>query len=486
MKKLNIFLIGIISLFAGFSKVDASGNIKVNASSIYLGNSVTVTVTVSNAAAWTVRVGVSGAASSSDCGTLNFADSSSDAQNTTKVYTATCKPKRTGTVYFTLSGDTTDAGGATTNLSGNVSVTVKNKPTNVTPPSNNKPSNNKPGTVTPKSSVNYLKSLEVEGHQISPKFDKETNEYTIELASGTDLINIKASSEHSKATITGTGEKRLTEGVNNIDIIVTAENGSKRTYKIKAIVKEKDPIIVDIDGLKYTIIRKKEQLIDSSAFYSETSVKINNEQIPAYYGEVTGYTLVGLKNSDGIINLFIYDEKNNTYKLYRELNFSKVVFYPIDIDKNIPNKYKKYTTIINDTELTCYKINENDDFMLLYGLNVENNHEGFYIYDQVENTLQRYNGKIFDDINEEIFVLKRIIAGLFLIAIIVIITSAVQGTSNKNKRKKEPGLIYKPKTKEEKRLEVENKKEAKLLEKELKRKEKDSKKSKPKKRKKVI
>ena len=303
MKRFSIIFLGIITLFIGINKVSAGGSISVSANSIYLGNSVTVSVTVTEAAAWEVHIGVSGAASSSNCTGVDFADGSSDAKNTAKTYTTTCTPTKTGTINFSLSGNITNESGSTINLSGSKSVSVINKPVYTPPVQNTKPAQNTtPKPVTPKSSVNYLSSLVVEGSNLNPEFNKETLEYTVELESGTSLINIKATAQDNKALITGTGTKQVSEGANNFEIVVTAENGSKRIYKINAIVKEKDPIIVNIENDTYTVIRKKEQLPSSSSYYSESSVEINGEEIPAYFGEVTGYTLVGLKNNEGIIN----------------------------------------------------------------------------------------------------------------------------------------------------------------------------------------
>ena len=49
-------------------------------------------------------------------------------------------------------------------------------------------------------------------------------------------------------------------GENLITVKVTAENGNVRTYVIKAIVEEPNPIKVTIDNKEYTIVRKKEGL----------------------------------------------------------------------------------------------------------------------------------------------------------------------------------------------------------------------------------
>ncbi len=88
-----------------------------------------------------------------------------------------------------------------------------------------------------KSTNNYLKSLEVEGYNISPEFDKQTVDYTIDEEIYADKITIKAESDDSKARIDGIGEVQLISGENQCRIDVTAESGTIRTYiiKVKAI-----------------------------------------------------------------------------------------------------------------------------------------------------------------------------------------------------------------------------------------------------------
>lgn len=476
MKKVSYLLISVISFFALCSEVFASSNISMtkSSSSVTAGNSVTITLTIN---ATSPLFSIEGTMKCSGAGTnasvnLNWDDMSNSIKS--KSYSLKVTPTSAGTITCSTSNAraTDMASNSWQNLSASTSVSVAAKPVYNT----QKPTNS--GTVTPKSSVNYLKSLEIEDKEISPKFNKETSDYLVELEAGTTSINVKAAAEHNKAKVTGAGTINVSEGVNSIKVVVTAENGSKRTYTITATVKEKDPIIVDVDGKKYTVIRKKEHLPEASALYTSSKVIINDEEIPVYVGDVTGYTLVGLKDEDGIINLFTYDEENKKYNLYREFKFLPITFYPIAIDeKLIPNNYKKSKIVINEVELTCYKMSENDSFVLLYGVNIETNNEGFYIYDIEENTLQRYNDKIFDTVNEEMFILRSIVVGLFSIVVVVVVASAIQGTENKFKeRLLNPKKASMSKEKKEKskleREENENKKAAKLLEKDLKRKEK--------------
>ena len=84
-----------------------------------------------------------------------------------------------------------------------------------------------------KSTNNFLEDLQVEGYNITPQFDKQTLQYTIEEEVKTDSINIIAKPSDQKATISGAGTIKLIDGQNEYRVDVTAESGTVRTYIIK-------------------------------------------------------------------------------------------------------------------------------------------------------------------------------------------------------------------------------------------------------------
>ena len=80
---------------------------------------------------------------------------------------------------------------------------------------------------------NYLKSLYVSGYDISPRFAVSTNTaYTISVPSNVSSVSISATTVNANASISGTGTISLSQGTNTVNLVVTAQNGSKRTYKI--------------------------------------------------------------------------------------------------------------------------------------------------------------------------------------------------------------------------------------------------------------
>ena len=113
-----------------------------------------------------------------------------------------------------------------------------------------------------KSSDNYLTNLQIDGYRLTPEFDKQTLEYTIDGDIKTDEININATPSNEKATINGAGIIKIDEENNEYRIDVTAENGSVRTYIIK--LKE---------------IEKTEQQKNGEAEQTEGIVEQNNSKI---------------------------------------------------------------------------------------------------------------------------------------------------------------------------------------------------------------
>ena len=242
---------------------------------------------------------------------------------------------------------------------------------------------------------NYLKNLQVEGYEIS--FDKDTLEYSLELEPGTEKINISAKTEDDTASIKGIGEVSVSEGINTIEIVVTAENGNEKTYKIIATVEEKNPIEISLNNKKYRVI-KKEDLLPQREGYNKTTVKINEFDVPALYNDVTKVYLVGLKDEKGSIKLYSYNTQNGEYSEYKELTFDLMNLF---IQEKDNKKYKKIKIKINDLEVPAYKIEGIDDYYLLYATNTSTGYEGYYLYDTKENSVQRYATTLLENVTKQ-------------------------------------------------------------------------------------
>ena len=204
MKKVYLIIALIILLLPEIVLAAPNATISTNVSTIEKGKSVISTLTLTDAAAWNVKIVGSGAAT---CSTKN-ADVTVNAKSITKKITLECKATEEGTIKFTVTGDITSGSGQTKDISLTKYVTV----------------------IKPKSSDNILKDLKIDGVTITG-FVGTKNSYTINDFSGAS-VNITAVPNDLKSSVSGTGNKSLNIGKNTFNIVVTAENGSKKTYTI--------------------------------------------------------------------------------------------------------------------------------------------------------------------------------------------------------------------------------------------------------------
>ena len=157
-------------------------------------------------------------------------------------------------------------------------------------------------------------------------------------------------------------------------------------------------------------------------------------ELPAYYSEVTKYTLLGMKDEKGNINLYIYDEVDNSFKLYKEYNFGNIVLFKTDTPKEAVLKDMIKTTVkLNEDEIEAFQFTEGSDYYLLYGVNVNTNNKGWFMYDSEENTLQRYDiddiTKLIEKNNQYIIVvlLLSVICFLMLTFLLIFINKSTKG-----------------------------------------------------------
>lgn len=293
---------------------------------------------------------------------------------------------------------------------------------------------------------NNLSKLSVEGYELSPGFNKDTLEYTVELPSNIESIKVSATTQDSKAKVSGTGDISVSEGENKIDILVTAENGSTKTYTIIANVIDSNPIKVSVDGKDYTVI-KRASLLTAPELFTETTVNISDVEIPGFYSDITKITLVGLKDIEGNIKLFVYNDGN--YEEYNELKLGNSTLLLKSLkDKN---HFEKTTITINDVKYDCLKVSENSDYALFYALNMATGLEDYYLYDSKEQTLQRFDDELINLLEDELIEKDKsvkILYGIIGVLIVFILIIIIVFSKKNNKIKKTLGLTKNKKSKE--------------------------------------
>ncbi len=406
MKKTISYLSIFLLIFISFANnvLAADFGISLTSNTVTVGNTVTLKIDGSSSKL-TGRFNVS----SSNPGVASLSGSNVWVEKSVESIVITAKSAGTAVITVSPTDGISDENANEPKLQArSITITVNAKQT---VPSNNTGSSGGGGStyIAPKtkSSNNFLSSLTIDGLSLNEEFDKEKLEYTLTIPAETEKVKVNAQLADSNSKVVGTGEVKVSTGLNTLEIVVTAENGSKRTYVIKATVEELSPIDVKIDNEKYTVIRKRSELPKISEYNIEKDITINDNIIEGYYNEKLGYDLVGLKDLKGNINYYIY--KNGKYSLYKEHTFNgttlQILDKKIDGYKQVEflydnDKITSYQEVKMDIIKNTYALDNNDitgnQFYLFYARNVETGKENLYQYDAVEKTVQRYNTNVLE------------------------------------------------------------------------------------------
>ena len=442
MKKLYIFFAILIMIILVPQIAFGAGSASISApASVESGSNVTIKVTLSNVAAWNIKIKASGA---TDGATKSYADATEDAENTTKTFSVTCNSKGAGTITVTVTGDITSADGANKDISLTKEITVKEKQVNNS--TNNNPSQptnpstsgttSKPNTPSSggqtssgqttggqtqngqttnekveKEAEARLAELSVLGYEISPAFNKDTQEYFVEVPLTQENVTIDAKTLGSKAQIQGTGNYEVKEGNNVFEIVVTAENGETKTYKLNVAVVDKNPIIATINQKQYTVV-KQAKLLKKLNLYEETTIKINDIEVPAFKNETNKLIIVGIKDENNQILYATYND--GKYDIYTEVTSKNLLLY---ITEGKLEGYKKTSVTINEKQYSAYEIN--DRFVVVYAMNVNNGEYGYYKYDKKDETFQYYEIDKAEQKEINVFAVISVILGILLVISII-------------------------------------------------------------------
>lgn len=87
---------------------------------------------------------------------------------------------------------------------------------------------------------NYLKTLEIKGHSLTPTFDGAKTSYSLVVENDVTSVTVSATPVVSKSSVEGTGTLSLKVGTNTFSIICKSESGDKKTYTLTVNRKAKE------------------------------------------------------------------------------------------------------------------------------------------------------------------------------------------------------------------------------------------------------
>ena len=240
----------------------------------------------------------------------------------------------TTTISLVIDGatfDSEDLSGQTQTITVNV---VQQQPSNPKPvPQPSAPQNNL-------SNNNNIKSLNVEGYEL---IKVDNNNYTLTVSNDVASININATAEDSKATVSGVGNHDLNVGENNIEVVITAESGAQNKINIK--ITRKDGYYLD----DLNTVLKNDKLKDVEVIINEDS-------------KITESQLKQIKESKKTLKLNHYDE-------------NKKLVYSWIVNGNEINKINKFETSVTYTSENKKEISKLANYA--DGLNINFKHNGY-------------------------------------------------------------------------------------------------------------
>ena len=208
-----------------------------------------------------------------------------------------------------------------------------------------------------RSKNNYLSSLLVSNTNIS--FNRDTLVYNLSTTS--DNVQISATKDDNKASVTGTGRFNLNYGTNTHRVNVTAENGSTRTYTIN--INREDTRSSNNNLKSLTLSKGNLNFNKSTTTYNvdvdkdTTSVKIEAtlEDVKASFENGFGPRTINLNPGNNTIYIKVRNEIGN------------VKTYTININRE---DGKSSDSTLKEIKLSEGKIDFKTD-VLEYKINVE-------------------------------------------------------------------------------------------------------------------
>lgn len=374
MKKIRIFISAIffVVLLLICNNVKAT-NITVSPSEPKVGDEVTITISVPNVHTSSVTANISGVVS----GKIkvvggDLAGNASNYSNSAKF-----KCDREGKINIEITSDSSAVlNGQYVNVAAQKSINVSKASTNNSNQSNNSNSgsNSNASSTTQqqtKSNVATLANLGIKGQYDFTGFKATKTSYSVTVPNEAESVEIYATKGQSGQKITGTGVKQLKEGMNAINVVVTAEDGTTtKTYTIN--IERKSAETTDNTEEKEEEKQPEETSTEEQESFGLKELKIDGlELTPEFKTDVYEYsaelkedktsleltTIATEENAEIEVtgNEDLKDGENIITVIVKEKDTDKTATYQITVNK-ISNEQNITDTAINKMQLSQNKI----------------------------------------------------------------------------------------------------------------------------------
>ena len=197
----------------------------------------------------------------------------------------------------------------------------------------------------------------------------------------------------------GNGEVALRSGENKVAVVVTAEDGSAKTYNITVKVAREPTVFFSLNGESLGVMQDTDGVTPPAGF-SPTTVPYSGEELPAWTN-AAGQMLLYLVNQDTLAaGFYLYDEAEGVQSPYLPIVYGATtyVYTGVPAEKeSIPGltlcDVEAFGHILKGWK---YQDASLQDFCVLYLMDAGGNY-GCHTYDSQSGTLQRFSGAVFTD-----------------------------------------------------------------------------------------
>lgn len=285
-KYIVIYVIGII-LLINFNVYGVNFSVGVSSSTLYVGNSATVTINGSGVAGQILSV-TSSNENVVSVGALsdNWLE---DSQSTVNV-----QAKSIGTATITVECRIANLNNSDdeATISRAVSINVVEPPqtnNNQNNNTNNNNNNNANNNTNTKSNNANLKSLFIDQEGLSPMFSSVVTSYTLTVPESVTSLKITPVVEQAGAKYWITGDENLEMGNNVVTITVTAPDGTKKVYTIN---------VSRVNDVNKADASLKSLIIDGVELKPEFSPDTLEYDLGNFDSSIEKLTILAFANSD--------------------------------------------------------------------------------------------------------------------------------------------------------------------------------------------
>ncbi len=272
--------------------------------------------------------------------------------------------------------------------------------------------------INPTKSANAnLASLKPSSGTLTPAFSAKTTEYTISVPYGTSSLNLSATPADSGAKTAISGSNALQVGKNTRVITVTAANGTTKKYTViitrAAMATTQAPtnpvtttpvtttttppapqLEVSVDGVLMNVLDTQPEEALPAGFQWDF-ITLKEQQVSAAKNEKTGMVLLYLESTvDGKKAFYIYDEESGEFATFRPFRVKGGNYVLLDMpaEQDAPTGTAAGTLEYEGGSVSAFMYHDEalTDYAIVYATSLEGN-TGLYVYDRTDGSLQRYH-----------------------------------------------------------------------------------------------